>query len=82
MLRNICRKIPYSVLLPVSVVLGLAPFRPEPHLVEKLRLLLAGQLRRPIDMFDLFLHAAPLILLLIKFILERAPEPSGPRSPS
>jgi hypothetical protein len=42
---------------------GLAPFSPEPHLIEKLRSLAQGTLRRPIDLFDLFLHAAAPVLL-------------------
>jgi len=56
----------YSFLVPVALALGLAPFVPEPHLVEKLRMLLAGELSRPIDIFDLFLHGTPLVVLLVK----------------
>lgn len=61
-------KIPFSVLIVLCLLLGLAPFIPEPHLVEKLRMLSQGNLRRPIDIFDLFYHAAPFILLLLKLI--------------
>ena len=50
---------------------GLSPFKPEPHLVEKLRMLFTGTLTRPLDIFDLFFHATPLILLAIKFISEK-----------
>lgn len=64
-------KIPYTVLVPLAVLLGLAPFVPEPHLWQKLKMLFAGTLVRPIDIFDLFLHGAPLLLLLLK--LARAP---------
>lgn len=39
---------------------------PEPHLVEKLRMLLAGTLVRPLDIFDLAMHATPLALLVLK----------------
>ena len=63
-------KIPYTVLVPLAVFLALAPFSPEPHLWEKLKMLAAGTLVRPIDIFDLFLHGAPLVLLLLKFALE------------
>ena len=61
---------PYSILVPVAVFLALAPFVPEPHLVEKLRMLSKGDLSRPIDIFDLFLHATPLALLLLKIALD------------
>ena len=59
-------KIPFFVLLILSLFLGLAPFKPEPHLVEKIRMLVHGQLVRPIDIFDLFLHGTAPLLLLIK----------------
>lgn len=63
--------IPYSFLLPAALLLGLAPFAPEPHLLEKLRLLVAGQLVRPIDVFDLTLHSLPVLLLLLKVVLTK-----------
>ncbi|MBE0617822.1 MAG: hypothetical protein IH608_07850 [Proteobacteria bacterium] len=63
--------IPYSLLVPVAVAMALAPFFPKPHLLEKLQMLFAGDLRRPIDIFDLFLHSAPLGLLLAKFLASR-----------
>jgi hypothetical protein len=59
-------RLPYSFLVPVALALGLAPFVPEPHLVEKTRMLMAGELSRPIDIFDLFFHGAPIALLLVK----------------
>lgn len=43
--------------------LGLAPFTPEPHVVEKLRWLATGHPFRPIDVFDLLMHGAPWIWL-------------------
>ncbi len=63
--------VPYSVLVPVAVVMALAPFHPKPHLVEKLQMLAAGELRRPLDVFDLFLHAAPIVLLAVKWATSR-----------
>jgi hypothetical protein len=54
-----------TVAIP-ALVLGLAPFYPEPHLWEKLKMLAAGTLTRPIDIFDLFLHGLPLVLLAVK----------------
>jgi len=63
--------IPYAALIPASVLLGLAPFYPRPHLVEKLEMLVRGQLRRPLDVFDLLFHAFPLILLVAKWLASR-----------
>ncbi len=60
--------IPISVLLFLCLLLGLAPFVPEPHLLEKLRMLNQGTLRKPIDIFDLLYHGTPFILLGIKLI--------------
>jgi hypothetical protein len=51
-----------------ALLLGLAPFAPEPHLVEKLRMLIGGELSRPIDIFDLLLHGALPVLLLVRLV--------------
>jgi hypothetical protein len=59
-------KIPLSLILPLAVLLALAPFTPEPHLWEKLKMLADGTLVKPIDIFDLFLHGTPLVILLLK----------------
>ena len=64
-------RIQLSLLLPVALVLALAPFVPEPHLWEKLKMLFSGTLTRPIDIFDLFLHGAPLVLLIFKLLRMR-----------
>lgn len=56
----------YSFLIPAALLLGLAPFAPEPHLLEKVRWLFTGQSFRPIDVFDLFLHGAFPALLALK----------------
>jgi hypothetical protein len=78
MLRRFFAKIPWTVLLTAALLLGLAPFRPEPHLVEKLRMLIHGQLTRPLDVFDLCLHGAPLLLVMGKLLLGRqAQSPAG-----
>jgi hypothetical protein len=63
-------RIPYMLLVPLAIFLALAPFSPEPHLWEKLKMLFAGTLLRPIDIFDLFLHGTPLLLLLLKLSLD------------
>ena len=62
-------RIPLTVLLPVAVFLALAPFSPEPHLWQKLKMLFDGALVKPIDIFDLFLHGTPLVLLVMKIAM-------------
>jgi hypothetical protein len=57
-----------GLLLIIALTLGLAPFVPEPHVWEKLKMLAAGELVRPIDIFDLFLHGTPWLLLLAKVL--------------
>lgn len=52
--------------LLVSLTLGLAPFVPEPHVWQKLKMLADGSLNKPIDIFDLILHGTPWVLLLLK----------------
>lgn len=59
-------QIPTSLLVIASIFLGLAPFVPEPHALEKIRLLLSGELTRPIDIFDLIFHLLPLLLLILQ----------------
>lgn len=59
-------RLPLSYAMIAALTLGLAPFVPEPHIVEKLRMLMAGELRRPLDIFDLLLHAAPWAVLFAK----------------
>ncbi len=58
----------WSILIVAGVLLALAPFSPEPHIVEKLRMLSQGTLSKPIDIFDLLMHCAPLLLLALKAI--------------
>jgi len=58
--------LPLSILVLASLTLGLAPFVPEPHIWKKLKMLSAGTLSRPLDIFDLALHAAPWLLLIAK----------------
>lgn len=64
-------KIPLQMLALPAVLLALAPFVPEPHLWQKLKMLAAGSLHRPIDIFDLFLHGTPLALLALKLVRGR-----------
>lgn len=59
-------RIPLVVIIAITALIVLAPFSPEPHLWEKLRMLAGGTLSRPIDVFDLAWHAAPLVVLALK----------------
>lgn len=59
-------RFPFKLLLVLALWLAVAPIVPEPHLVEKLRMLAQGTLRRPIDIFDLLLHITPLVLLALR----------------
>jgi len=67
-------KIPFTILIVLSLTMGLAPFTPEPHLWEKLKMLAEGNLSRPIDIFDLILHGSAPVLLALKalFTLKRS----------
>ncbi len=58
--------IPYGALVPVAILMALAPFYPVPHLVEKLGMLKNGTLVKPLDIFDLLWHLAPILLLAAK----------------
>lgn len=66
MLLKKINQIPLTPLIILTLFLGLAPFSPEPHLSEKIRMLLQGSLKRPIDIFDLIMHAAPGLVLIIR----------------
>lgn len=61
-----------QVTLPMALLaaatLGLAPFFPQPHIWEKLKMIKAGTLKRPLDIFDFVLHAAPFVLLVVKLV--------------
>ncbi len=60
--------ISFPMLVLACVMLGLAPFFPEPHVWEKLKMLSAGELVRPIDIIDLVMHGTPWVLLTLKLI--------------
>lgn len=65
---NLLDQMPLNLLILAALTLGLAPFVPEPHLWQKLKMLTSGTLAKPIDIFDLLLHAAPFILLGAKLL--------------
>lgn len=61
-------RIPWSIAIIAALTLGLAPFFPEPHIWEKLKMLSRGALVRPIDIFDFIMHGAPWVLLIAKSV--------------
>ncbi|HEU5339206.1 MAG TPA: hypothetical protein VFU39_07970 [Sulfuricaulis sp.] len=61
-------RIPLVALIIAALALGLAPLTPEPHLWEKLKMLVNGTLIQPIDIFDLLMHASLPLLLVIRLI--------------
>jgi len=54
---------------PVLSYFGTCSFFPYPPRVGKIKNVFFGNPVRPIDRFDLIMHAAPWILLLIKIVL-------------
>ena len=58
---------PLPVVILLCLTIGLAPFNP-PHVWEKLQMLVNGQLVRPLDWFDLFMHGTPWVLLILKVV--------------
>lgn len=59
-------RLPLALLIFVAAWMAVAPITPEPHLLEKLRLLSQGRLTVPLDIFDLLMHTAPLVLLGVR----------------
>ena len=59
-------RFPLWLLTALALWLTIAPILPEPHLIQKLRMLSEGSLSRPIDIFDLLLHGTPLVLLAVR----------------
>ncbi len=73
-------RIPLTALAIAALALGLAPFVPEPHLWQKLKMLAHGTLLRPIDIFDLVMHASLPLLLVAKSIRMKLPGKKPPGS--
>ncbi len=67
-MTSLLDSIPLPVAILACLTLGLAPFVPEPHIWEKLKMLTAGTLTRPVDIFDLAFHGLPWLLLTAKLV--------------
>lgn len=61
-------KLPLLPLVVISLTLGMAPFVPEPHLWEKLKMLATGNLTNLTDTFDLLMHGTGPGLLILKLL--------------
>ena len=58
--------LPWNLVILACLTLGLAPFFPEPHIWEKLKMLFSGTLSRPIDIFDMAMHGIPFLVAAAK----------------
>ena len=61
-------KLPLVPLVGVALLLAVLPLHSTPHLFEKLGMLVQGALVKPIDIFDLFMHGTPAVLLTVRLI--------------
>lgn len=61
-------RIPLFLLIMITVFFAIVPLNATPHLVEKVNMLFDGVLTKPIDIFDLFMHGTPAVLLVIRVI--------------
>lgn len=68
-LTQILNQFSWPIVIIACLTLGLAPFVPEPHIWEKLKMLASGTLSKPIDIFDLLMHAAPFFVAALKLAL-------------
>jgi len=66
-------RIPLGPLVIVTLVMAFAPFSPEPHLLEKSRMLVQGELSKAIDIFDLFWHSFLIVILVIRLLRLKKP---------
>ncbi len=75
LLTKILDLLPMHTLIVFTIFMGLTPYIPffvdSPHLFSKLGMLGRGELSQPLDIFDLFIHSAPALLLLAKLLRNR-----------
>lgn len=69
LLAQILSQFSWPIVIILCLTLGLAPFFPEPHIWEKLKMLASGTLSKPIDIFDLLMHATPFIIAALKLAM-------------
>lgn len=66
-------RIPLGMLAMLAIAMALAPFVTEPHLLEKSRMLINGELTKGIDIFDLFWHSFLIVILVIRLVRLKKP---------
>lgn len=64
-IKKILDELPLWPIVIISIIFGFMPFG-EPHLVSKFIMLRDGVVLIPIDWFDIFVHAGPLVLAAFK----------------
>ncbi|MDX8406597.1 MAG: hypothetical protein R8K50_10685 [Mariprofundus sp.] len=57
-----------TMLIIAALLLGVMPVTPEPHLLEKMRMLLNGTLVKTVDIFDLFWHSWPILWIVLRLL--------------
>ncbi len=70
-MKGIIEKVSYPQLVLLTIMLGLAPFFPIPHTFEKIQMLINGELKKMIDIFDLIFHSSPILLILTKYVVNK-----------
>ena len=61
-------RFPLGWLAALALWMAVAPVVPQPHLVEKVRMLWQGTLTHGLDVFDLLLHLTPSVLLVWRLL--------------
>ncbi|MGD8568359.1 MAG: RND transporter [Gammaproteobacteria bacterium] len=65
---KILDRLPLWGIALLALAMGTAPLGSQPHLMQKILMLAAGNLTTPIDIFDLFLHGIFPLLLVVKLL--------------
>ncbi len=59
----------FTYLILLAIVMAVLPFGEQPHLWQKLMLLKQGYLHQALDWFDLMMHGAPLVVVIVLFVV-------------
>jgi hypothetical protein len=71
-LKDFFLKLNKNALGLLGIVMLIMPFQPEPHLLQKYKMLVSGTLTDLIDIFDIFWHLLPLSLYVLRLYLEHS----------